>query len=90
MRRGYKITEISQRREEREAPGRGKELGTHILGREVISPWDVGPSDHVFLAPIGSSRQLPNQPLPHQSPTFGPTLYKLIVKGLLGLDSVCR
>ena len=44
----------------------------------------------MFLTPIGSSRQLPNQPLPYQSLTFGTTLYKLIVKGLLGLDSVRR
>ena len=74
----------------REAPGKGEELGTHILGRGVLSPWDVGPSDSVFLAPIWSSRLLPNQPSPHQSPTFGPTLYKFIVMGLLGLDPVCH
>ena len=27
-----------------------------------------------------------NKPLSHQSPTLGPTLYKFIVTGLLGLD----
>ena len=100
---GYIAIEISQRggwgggeakekekEEGREAPGRREELGTHILGREVLSPWDVGPSDPVFLAPIGSSHLLPNQPSPHQSPTFGPTLYKFTVTGLLGLDFVRR
>ena len=63
LRRGYKITKISQRREEREAPGRGKELGTHILGQEVLFRWDVGPSDPVFLAPIGSSRKTSRYPI---------------------------
>ena len=100
---GYIATEISQRggggggeakekekEEGREASGRREELGTHILEREVFSPWDVRPSDPVFLAPIGSSRLLPNQSSPHQSPTFGPTFYKFIVTGLLGLDSVRR
>ena len=99
---GYITTKISQRKrrggggkkkkkekeERREAPGRREELGTHILRREVLSPWDVGSSDPVFLAPIGLSRLLPNQPSPYQSPTFEPTLYKFIVTGLLGLDSV--
>ena len=28
------------------------ELGVHILGRGVLSPWDVGPSDSMFLVPI--------------------------------------
>ena len=77
-----------QKEEAREVPGIRKELGTHILGREVLSPQDVWPSDPMFLASIRSSRQLPNQSLPYQSPTFGPILYKLIVKGLLGLNSV--
>ena len=36
----------------REASRKGEELGTHILRRGVLSPWDVGPSDSVFLAPI--------------------------------------
>ena len=36
----------------REAPGKGEELGTHILGRGVLSPWDVGPCNFVFLTPI--------------------------------------
>ena len=53
---GYIISEISQTKgEKREAFGKREELGTHILGRGVLSPWDVGPSDSVFLAPIWSS-----------------------------------
>ena len=79
-----------EKEEGREALGRREELGTHILERKVLSPWDIGPSDPVFLAPIGSSHLLPNQSSLHQSPTFGPILYKFIVTGLLGLDSVRR
>ena len=54
-------TEISQRkgrrkeegkpRERREAPRMGEELGVHILGRGVLSPWDVRPSDSVYFSP---------------------------------------
>ena len=72
------------------APGKREELGIPILGRGVLSPLDVGPSDLVFLAPIRSSRLPPYHPSPHQSPTFGPTHYKFIVKGPLGLDFVRR
>ena len=65
---GYITTEISQRRKRKkgkterkkeggtEAPRRRDKLGTHILGREVLSPWDVRPFDPMFLASIGSSR----------------------------------
>ena len=88
---GEKESKRGRKKEEgREALGRREELGTHILGREVLSPWDVGPSDPMFLAPIRISRLFPNQPSPYQSPTFGPTLYKFIVMGLLGLDSIRR
>ena len=88
---GEKESKRGAKKEEgREALGRREELGTHILGQEVLSPWDVGLSDPVFLAPIGSSRLLPNQPSPHQSPTFGSTLYKFIVTGLLGLNFIRR
>ena len=73
-----------------EVPGRREELGIHILGRGVLSAWDVGPSDIVFLAPIRLSCLLPYQLSPYQSPTFGPTLYKFIVKGPLGLNSIRR
>ena len=88
---GEKESKRGRKKEEgREALGRREELGTHILRREVLSPWDVGSSDPVFLAPIGLSRLLPNQPSPYQSPTFEPTLYKFVVTGLLGLDSIRR
>ena len=30
--------------ERREAPGMREELGIPVLGREALSPWDVGPS----------------------------------------------
>ena len=60
-RREKKKKNKKEKEEGREAPGRREELGTHILGRKVFSPWDVGPSDPVFLAPIGSSHLLPNQ-----------------------------
>ena len=52
--KGYITIEISQRMRRkkgvqseprREAPRMGEELGVHILGRGVFSPWDVGPSD---------------------------------------------
>ena len=52
---GYIISEISQVKKERgggEAPGKREELGIHILGRGVLSSWDIGPSDPVFLASI--------------------------------------
>ena len=59
---GYITTEISQRkkgrrgkkgkpRERRETSRMGEELGVHILGRGVLSPWDVGPSDFVYFSP---------------------------------------
>ena len=58
---GYITTEISQRkgrkkeegkpRERREAPRMGEELGVHILGQGVLSPWDVGPSNSVYFSP---------------------------------------
>ena len=31
----------TKKEEGREALGRREELGTHILGREVLSPWDI-------------------------------------------------
>ena len=55
---GYLTTEIFQRkwgggkpRERGEAPGMQEELGVHILGRGVLSPWDVGPSDSMYFSP---------------------------------------
>ena len=68
---GYIATEISQRkkkrkrkpRERREAPRMGEELGVHILGRGVLSPWDVGPSDSVYFS-------LPKQAVAPSEPNF--------------------
>ena len=48
---GYIESEISQVERRRGALGKQEELGIHILGGGVLSPWDVGPLD-VFLAPI--------------------------------------
>ena len=48
---GYIESEISQVERRRGALGKQEELGIHILGGGVLSPWDVGPFD-VFLAPI--------------------------------------
>ena len=65
-------TEISQRKKEeekrdprkrREAPRMGKELGVHILGRGVLSPWDVGPSNFVYFSP-------PKQAIAPSEPNF--------------------
>ena len=83
----YITTEITQSRggttkKKREArarkgaPGVREELWIPVLERGVPSPWDVGPPDSVCFSP-------PNKPSPHQSPTFGPTLYKFIVIGLV-------
>ena len=41
-----------EKKEEKKAHGKREELGVHILERGVLSPWDVGPSDSTFLAPI--------------------------------------
>ena len=60
-REGYITTEITQRekgerkrrrrpRERRETPRTREELGVPILGRGVLSPWDVGPSDSVYFS----------------------------------------
>ena len=48
---GYITWEISQTKGWR-ALGKREELVIHILRRGVLSPWDVGPFDFVFLAPI--------------------------------------
>ena len=59
-REGYITTEITQSKKEkrrrrprkrREASGMWEELGVPVLGREVLSPWDIGPSDSVYFSP---------------------------------------
>ena len=70
--KGYITTEISQRRkkggkkaqrERREAPRMGEELGVHILGRGILSPWNVGPSDFMYFSP-------PKQAIAPSEPNF--------------------
>ena len=71
----YITTEITQRRgegrlrrrgrprERREALGMQEELGVPILGRGVLSPWDVGPFDSVYFSP-------PKQAIASSEPNF--------------------
>ena len=72
---GYITSEISQvkkgekREEGKKVPGKWGELGIHILGRGVLSLWDVGPSDLVFFAPIWSS-PIPEQAVVPSKPNF--------------------
>ena len=47
----------------REAPGMQEELGVPILGRGVISPWDVGPSGSEYFSP-------PKQAVASSDPNF--------------------
>ena len=51
-----------------------EELGVPVLGRGVLSPWDIGPLILCIFHPQ-------NESSPHQSPTFGPILYTFIVMG---------
>ena len=84
----YITSEISQMRGGKcswEARGVGN---SHSWTRSPF-PWDVGPFDSVFLAPIWSS-PVPKQAVTPFSPTFGPILYKFIVISPLGLDPICH
>ena len=78
----YITLEISQKngekKEKREALrrssweevlGKREELGIHILKPGVLSPWDIGPSDFVFLAPIWSS-SISKQAVAPSEPNF--------------------
>ena len=91
QRKGYITSEISHKRggAPRKAPREIDEMGIHILGRGVLSPgrWAVW---FCILSSYLIILIFPHKPLPHQNPTFGPTLYKFIVMGPLGLDSVRR
>ena len=54
-RRIYNIRDLPGKKRKRgggEAPRKREELGIYILGRGVLSSWDIGPSDPVFLASI--------------------------------------
>ena len=91
----YITAEISQKRkkkEERErrggkAPGRWEELGIHILGWGVLSPWDVGPYDSVFLAPIWSS-SVPKQAVAPSEPNFWTHSLQIYCNGFVGPRSL--
>ena len=95
---GYITTEISQRREEGKKPRESP--GERLLGQE--RSWELTSSGEGSFLPgtqgrlilcsqlIFDHRSFPNKPSPYQSPTFGLTLYKFIVMGLLGLDPVRR
>ena len=51
-----------------------EELGVPVLGRGVLSPQTLG-------RPILCIFHPQNKLSPHQSPTFGPIIYKFIVMG---------
>ena len=46
------LPEGKKKKKKKKSPGKREEMGIHVLGRGVLSPWGVGPSDSVFLAPI--------------------------------------
>ena len=79
---GYITSEISQNRGGK-APGKRKELRIHILGRGVLSPWGVGPSDSVFLAPIWSS-PIPKQNVAPSEPNFWTHSLQIHCNGSVG------
>ena len=75
-----------------------KEKKGGLLGSQ--KSWEFTSSDEESFSPMVQGRLIlcsqllfdyrlfPNKPSPHQSPTFGPTLYKFIVMGPLGLNPV--
>ena len=69
-RRIYITSEICERDGGRKkAPRKREELGIHTLKWGVLSPWDIGPSNSVFLAPIWSS-PVPKQVVAPSKPNF--------------------
>ena len=66
-----------------EVPGKREELGIHILGPRVLSPWDVGPSDFVFLAPIWSS-SISKQAVAPSEPNFWTHSLQIHCNGSVG------
>ena len=69
---GYIILEISQKKGGgggEKVLGKQEELGIHIHGRGVLSPWGIGPSNSVFLASIWSSA-IPKQAVTPSEPNF--------------------
>ena len=80
---GYITSEISQVERRRGALGKREELGIHILGRGVLSPWDVRPFDSVFLAPIWSS-PIPKQVVALSKPNFWTHSLQIHCNGSVG------
>ena len=78
---GYITSEISQK--EGGALGKREELGIHILGQGVLSPWEVEPSDSVFLAPIWSSL-LPKQAVAPSESNFRTHSLQIYCNGSAG------
>ena len=89
--KGYIITEISQRRGDGQEGEGGPETGRPRDRKEApVWPRGLGafPSSSegsllpgTLGRPILCAFRPQNKPSPHQSPTFGPALYKFIVMG---------
>ena len=69
--RKYNIRDLPEgkKKKKKKSPGKREEMGIHVLGRGVLFPWDVGPSDSVFLAPIWSPL-IPKQAITLSEPNF--------------------
>ena len=84
-REGYITTEITQRKKERKKEEEGSEKGQRLLGCE--RSWEFLSSHEGSFLPGTLGRSIlcifhpQNKSSPHQSPTFGPILYKFIVIG---------
>ena len=82
----YITTEITQSRRDGQEEG-GLEKGERLLGCE--RSWGFPSSSEGSLLPGMLGRPIlcvfhpQNKPLPYQSPTFGPILYKFIITGLV-------
>ena len=84
---GYITSEISQKKKKGGLLGSQKSWEFTSSDEESFSPMVQG---RLILCSqlLFDHRLFPNKPSPHQSPTFGPTLYKFIVMGPLGLNPV--
>ena len=89
-REGYITTEITQSRgggKEEEGPEKGERLLGCERSWEFPSSGEGSFLPRTFPGPILCIFHLQSKPSPHQSPTFGPILYKFIVLSMLGLGS---
>ena len=88
-REGYITTKITQSRrgKEEEGPEKKERLLGCERSWEFLSSGDgsfvLGTLDHLILCIFYPQ----NKPSPHQSPTFGPILYKFIIMGLVRKSS---